>query len=445
MIDTRTSNLLLFLFGLFALLQVKLIGSIGISEIVVYLLAPFVFIGNIRLLRHDGFMPIIYLSFMVMTGCTLSSWHNNTPLPLFARGFAQIYSLFAFPVVFHKLIRDNLRGVRWLLLGMCISMVVNVFVFRQSYEVSMLAGGLNNDDTTRLIMNGPLFWLNRVGNFLVWPMEGWYFQTPMPFTLFSVVAMAIFSMVTSDSGRSATAYAIAAAGVICMGGKSIRRMRKLQNHFWTLAIGGLCLAVLLKAGYNFLAKNQLLNEKAQHKYERQFKQGGGLVQILVGGRSETFAGLLACFDEPIWGFGPWSYDEKGYYINFVAKYGTAEDYDDFHKRYEQARMMGFLPSMPSHSHIIGFWIRYGILGLTYWLYIVYCMYRHFRRNMAAIPQWFGMMTLWLVSNCWHVIFSPYGRRVNDMLFVTCLLLCDAVRRGRIPLPYEMQSEAMQHP
>jgi len=439
------SMILLPLFvGIFSMTQIRVVGSIGISELICYFAAPFVLVKNRYELRRDGFRPVIFLSICSILGCCVSSWHNNTIFPSFIRGLAVTYSLFALPICLHGILYKNLNGLKWILLGICISGIINIFVFRQSVEVSMLSGGEETAETTRLIMNGPLFWLHRLGSWLVLPVNGWYLHTPYPYAVVAPLIMAFYTIAATATGRSAFLGALIGSSVILLGRKTVSSMKVIQRHFWLFVFICFGLIVGLKVLYKAVAAGGFLNEKAMHKYEGQMKENTSLLGMLMGGRGETFAGLFACFDNPIWGFGPWSTDENDYTGRFMLKYGDYSDYVEYTKRLKQARARGWRsPSMPSHSHIIGFWVRYGILGLPFWLYIAYCMYRHFRHNMAAIPQWYGYFAIELGINSWHIIFSPYGNRIGDCLFITCLLLADAVRKGRVRLPDEMVAEVQK--
>ena len=118
------SMILLPLFvGIFSMTQIRVVGSIGIAELVFYFAAPFVFVKNRRELWRDGFGPVIWLSICSILGCCISSWHNNTIFPAFLRGFAVTYSLFALPICLHGILHKNLNGLKWILLGICISSI----------------------------------------------------------------------------------------------------------------------------------------------------------------------------------------------------------------------------------------------------------------------------------------------------------------------------------
>ena len=438
----QRSLLLPLLFGIFSMTQIRVIGSVGISELFCYFAAPFVCFRNSNALRRDGFRPIIWLSICAILGCCLSSWHNHTIFPAFMRGLATTYSLFALPVCLHGILRNNLNGLKWILLGFCISMVVNVFVFQQAVEVSSVQD-VNAAESTQVIMSKPLFWLQRIGGFLTLPVSGWYLNTP---TLYAVVApliMVLHTLVTTDSGRSAFASALGAVALLMIGRKKVSSMRSLQRHAVMIIIGIGTLLLLSTYAYKTLASKGYLNEKAMKKYEGQSKRGDNVVALLMSGRAEFFVGLFAAWDNPIWGCGPWARDENGVYEDFLLKYGDYEDFMKYMKSRQDAALRGHGAHMlPTHSHIVGFWAYYGILALPFWPYVLWCMWRHFRHNMAAIPQWYGYFALALPLYAWHIFFSPYGNRVEDCLFITCLLLADSVSKGRCQLPSSMVNELM---
>ena len=439
------TSLWLFLFGMFSMTQFGVIGHIGISEFVCFLAAPIVFANHYSLFKRDGFLPVIYLAFSACLGCIVSSWYNATHFALFARGFASAYSLFAIPVVLYSLLRNNLQGLKWIFIGIAISLIVNVFIFQTGFELSGYAGGEVSSNTVSQIMGGTLFWLTRVSAWLVIPVYGWYLKAPLLYLLVAPVAMSVHTVITTESGRSALITAVGTFVLILIGRKNIRTMLTVQRCFVIIVAIGILGAFAMKSGYVYLASNGYLNEKATKKYHDQSRKGTGMLDMLIGGRVGFFAGLGACADNPIFGYGPWARDTKEYYREFLMKYGDSEDYE----RYEKAQLEnmlrgGFYSLMPSHSHIVGFWISYGILGLPFWLYILWCMIRHFRRNMAAIPHWYGYFAYYLPLNLWHVFFSPYGNRIEDCVFVTCLCLANAVRVGKVSLPFEMHDEACKH-
>ena len=90
----RSLDLLMFLTGLFAMTEVYVGGFSAISELVIFMVAPFVFINDLPCLKRDGFMPLVWLLFLTICGCVLASILNHTAFPSLARGLAALYGLF---------------------------------------------------------------------------------------------------------------------------------------------------------------------------------------------------------------------------------------------------------------------------------------------------------------------------------------------------------------
>ena len=440
---SKTASFFLFLLGAFSMTQVHVVGNIGISELVVFFLAPFVFIIDYKVLKYDGFMPAIWLALLTCVGCMISSFCNNTLFASFMRGFASPYAIFSVLVIGHRLVRNSLGGFKWFCLGMALSITINIFIFQRGVEADAWGQGVRGLAAARGIMSGPLFWISRIKAWLYVPITGWYLQTPIVYSILTPIFIVLFSAITSVSGRSTAAAAIGSVLLVILGGKSRLRMWKLMRGFWGLAVGGLILIQFLMVTYKYTALNGLLGEKALKKYETQMKgEKSGVLPLLMGGRLEFFVGGYAAIQNPIIGYGPWALDVQGYYDQFLMKYGNADDYDDYLKLKAWQQQIGhtIVSVLPAHSHIIGFWIWYGIFGFLFWLYVLWQIVRYFRRDLATVPQWFGMLAVSTPTVLWSIFFSPFGDRVSETMFIVFILMTKAIRLGHVNLPPEMVFE-----
>ena len=443
--NTRTSSFWLFLLGLFSATQIRVVGSIGISELLVYVLAPFVFMRDYQKLKHDKFMPILFLAMSAMVGCVIACWHNSTPIPAALRGFATAYSVFAIPVVLHGLLRNNIMGFRWMLLGMAISGIITIFAFYNSAELAKSTGMAA--DTTSDLRSGELFWLSHFGAWPILPVQGWYLATPMPYAIIAPLIMTGYTIFVSASGRSAILTALLASVLILLGGKNRKRLRQLQKNI--VYVGILCVVVLgaMASLYKYAGKAGLLNKQAQQKYENQMKiktKGFSPLKMIMAGRLEFFVGLYECLQSPIIGYGPWAIDTEGIYEEFLRKYGDPEDYDDYTKYQHYLARAYYTRSyvlIGGHSHILQFWLSYGILGLPYWLYVIYLIIQFFRRYLSVCPQFYGFFIVFSSSFLWDVFFNPFAARMGFGLFLTMLLLVRAMARGFVQIPSEIEMNA----
>lgn len=427
-------TLLWFVLGLGSRLQV--VASLSITEIIVLGLAPIIFFVNHRDMKRDGIMPFFILSLLVVVGCIVASIANRTPPQFILRGLA-VTCIISCAIVFsHWILRRDPSGFKWFILALPISVIASTFMLRSSVEMSTLG------ETTQEIMEGPLFWISRVKPIVMAPTQGWYLQTPWGINIIAPLFMAGFSMVVSISGRSAALIALAFAVMVIVGGKTRRSISRISRHFWMIIIAGICFIMIAYVGYKMSAERGWLGEDARRKYDAQTEGGeGGIGRLLLGGRGESFIGLLACRDKPIVGWGPWARDENGYTEEFMLKYGTWEDYQNYVGYQLFLNKCGITDRMLScHAYITEFWAWYGIWGLLFWLYVIFVLLRYLKQDVAAVPQWFAWVACSIPGVFWGIFFSPFSDRVATPLLVVACLMARAIREGRFKLPQEMMRE-----
>lgn len=442
-------NVALFLLGGFSMTQVHLVGNIGISELVLFICAPVIFVTDYHALRRQGFLPLIWLLVLCCVGCVISSLVNHTPVPYFARGLATPYALFCTVVVGRRLVSRSLNGIKWFVLGVAVSVTINIFMFQQGVEADAYAEGARGMSAVDGIMNGKMFWITRLNAWMDVFLKGWYLSTPLCFSVAAPLLMCAFSMLSTDSGRSAAITALGAAMMVVLGQKSCRQMRLISRHIVLISLVALILTNAFAAIYKYTALNGALGEDALKKYELQMRgRKEGLLSYLLGGRMEFFVGAYACIQRPIVGYGPWAVDQDNYYGTFLEKYGTDDDYRSYIEMEKWWRTVIGMPRLrliPGHSHIIGFWLWYGIFGLLFWVYVLIQVVRFLRKDVATVPQWFGFLAVALPSFLWNVFFSPLTGRIPTGMFLVALMMTRAIRMGSVRIPDEMLQEMSKCP
>ena len=440
--STSTSSWLLFLIGLFSLTQIRIGFAIGISEIFIYLLAPFIFMKDYYLLKRNGMMFLVGMGFLVSVMCVVSGLYNNTPPYFIIKGLGSTYPLFAFPVILHRLLYRNMKGLRWLLLGVALSAIINVFVFQASVDRFRYGEG-TDQASVEAIMSGPIFWISRLSGFVTLPTYGWYLQTPIGYSVVAPLFFAFFSILTSASGRSAALGFLGGALIIGICRKRYATMRRFcQNFYIVLLIGALGLFAV-HGLYRTAAQKGYLGEKSRMKYERQSQGSSSMLKLLMGGRGEFFIGLLAAIDKPLMGHGPWAIDDGGYVLDFMEKYGTSEDYESVLKAeayVQRTSGWGRRGYIPAHSHIISFWLWFGAVGLFYWVYVLYAIFRYLHRELTSVPQWVGFLAGGAPTMLWALFFSGFGFRISTLPYVITLIMAHNVHKGRIALADDLKQE-----
>lgn len=431
----KRANSYLFFLGLFSELHVRLIGSLALSEVYMFLVAPLIFIADADKLRRHGFMPFIYFTFLAMMGCVFSSIINATPFPMAIRGFASVYSLFAIPVVLHRYISKNMAGLKWLILGVALSAFASVFGMQSGVEVAsgeIMEGGVEATE---------LYFVRHFGGLIsVW-YRGWYMSCPTAIAAILMFIPILQMLMFTATGRSALFVALISLFMLLYVNRRVDKMRNLKKHILLIGFIGMITAVAFTQGYKYAAINGMLTEGARNKYEYQTRKGGGPLALLMSGRGDVFTGFMACCDRPIFGFGPWAVDDGYYWTRFLLKFGDDEDIEKFHNEQKFKRQQGIQQSLiPAHSHIVGFWLWYGILALPLWIYVLKEIIVYMRRYMDAVPQWFAILACGAPGIFWNIFFSPFSSRVSVSMYITCLLLAIAVGKGAVKLPLNMVEE-----
>ena len=429
-----------FLLGLGSQLQV--LFSLSISEVIVLFVAPFLIASEIQYMRKHGVQIFFYMAIFVFVGCVLSLLVNHSEFYQVIRGLSVTCIVVCAIVVGHYMIRNDPQGLKWYFFGTMLSGFLCIFVFQRMAEVSMVHG-----TDVDLIMSGPLFWIQRLSALLTTPILASYLKLPLGYSIGVPLFLSLFSILVTESGRAASLTFLGAAAVVMLGRKKQRTMMSFGRHFiliFCLAAAGM---FVVKAAYQWAVMSDYLGEKARSKFEHQTANGTGVVQLLIGGRADSFVGLLAVADSPIFGKGYWAPDTEGYYEEFLSRYGNTEDYDQYIKNYYSVRGMRATRMISCHSHITSFWVWYGLPGLAFWLYVIFVMFRYLKYDAYAVPQWFYWLAAGVPNLLWHIFFSPFNARLGLPLCIVGMLIARSVRLCKYQLPpamiYEINKSEMK--
>ena len=442
--DTRKSSFLLFLLGLGSATKVYLLGTIALSELVIFPLAPVLLLMNLQRLKQDGFTVFLNMLGLMTAGLFASSWWNHSPYPFVLKQFAVFYGFFAYYVAFYCLLRNNIKGLGWFFLGLFMSGVVTIWAFNPSANVDSSGFAFVADATVDDIIMGPLFWIGKVRGLGQLPIIAEYLKTPLAYSIITPILFVVFALFTTITGRGQSMCVLIGCAMMCIGRKSRASMAKIGKHFWTCLIVGAAVLFSYKIVYSYAAENGYLGEEALVKYKHQTDQGTGVLSMLMAGRTEFFIALTAIVDRPILGYGPRAEDTQGYAEKFLLKYGTTQDLASYFYYKMHYLSRGMVASIPTHSHIMSAWVWCGVPGLAFWVWVIYTIYRHIRFYSAAVPQWFGYFALMIPSILWGMFFNPVSSRFEMPLLLVCMAYARAIASGKLQLPYELEMEARKH-
>lgn len=442
--STKVSAFWLFMLGLGSATKIFFLGTISFSELVIFPLAPVILLLNLVRMRNEGFLRFVYMLMFLVFGMIVSSLWNHTRFPYILKLFAVFYGFGAYYIVFYRLLRDNFGGIWWFFLGAAISGIITIWAFNPTADVSSTGFAYIGEREGEEVMRGPLFWIGKVRSWGSLPIIGAYLKIPILYSVLTPIMFTAFAMFTTISGRAQSICVLLGGAMMFVGRKSRVSMGKIGRHFFVFVGIGIVVLAAYKFMYSYLASNGTLGEEARHKYEWQTARGKGVLNILMSGRKEFFIATTAIIDSPIFGFGPRAEDKNSYAMKFLYKYGSYEDVQAYSYGLYKCMQMGIIPQIPTHSHIMSAWLWCGLPGFLFFLWVLYCMYRHLRFYSAAIPQWFGYFALTIPSMLWSIFFNPFGSRATLPLLMACLFFARAVTEGRLRLPPEMEVEARKH-
>ena len=440
----RMKSLLLFLLGLGTLTQIYFYGCLAFSELVIFFVAPVLYVTRYQKLRRMGFCVFINMLFGVIAALFVSSWYNDTAYPFVIKSLASIYSVFSYFIVLAILLKDNFNGLRWFLIGIFLSSLVTIVAFNPSAQVSESGFSYVGSSEVEDIIEGALFWTEKFKRLVQIPICGFYYQYPTIAAILTPVAYIAVVASTTVSGRASSVAFILSGVMIIIGRKKRKMMGSIGRHFFIFLFMGVLFLFAIKQGYVYAAEKGMLGADAQSKYERQSRKGTGLLRMLMSGRMGFFTAIPAAVHRPIIGYGPYAEDKEGYACRFVMEYGDDQDVKEYLMNEQRAMAVGYRRKIPTHSYIMGAWINYGLFGLIFYLWVLSLLYQHVKKFAAAIPQWYGYFAMMIPYYLWNIFFSPFGNRWEFAMLMTCIFYARAIGRGMIQLPEQLEWQAREY-
>lgn len=419
----RATDCLLFLIGCFSKTHITLIGSLGISEVFILLFAPIIFIRNVNLFRREKVMTLINLAFFWFVGAFISDLAIGSPFPVAIRGIAHPLMLLSSIICIYPLLRKDLDGLKWIILGFAFSEIISIFAFQSHLSGGIEAGSAEAIDK---VVGYKLFWVGKATAIGELPIKGWYFEMPGIYSKFVPLGLATFAL--ASGARSEFLAQMVSWILLMMGGKNIRRIQNMGRRTVYLLLALMVLGPVAKTIYKTAAKSGWMGESEEKKLEVQTKTGDSALKLIMSGRSDFFVSLLAALDRPILGWGSHAIDYNDYYADFLRRFGDAEDAQKYELQLQMSNGVHFLPM---HSHVTGFWAWHGIMGLVFWLYALWLITATLMKRIGVYPPYFGYLALVIPIMVWHILFSPFGLRTDKALLLVVCVIVRNIQQRRI--------------
>ena len=429
--EIRRKNINLFIIGLLSYTSITIIGTIGISELLLVFLSPFLFLMDFPKIRKEGTLILHVLSLLWMGGAILSDWIAGTPFQIAIRGVAFPMVTFAALTGIGHFLRNNLYGLKYLIIGMFCSYIISIFTLQSHVSGGYEAG---TAEALQAVVEYKLFWPVLISTILTLPIQAWYFSVPNLYAFSSTLVCAFVNLYFG--GRSLFLIGFTSFVLLMSVNKKVRNIVLVKRNAVKYLILFFVIGFASSYIYKYAVKRGYLGEVEEIKYARQTERGEGIFALILSGRSDFFISMFAAFDRPILGWGTHALDMNGYMVDFARKYGTDKGMED---ALRWAKIMGGTPRLPMHSHLTGFWCWHGIFGGLFWLYAIYIIIMGAFRGISNHPWAFGYIAVTLPFQVWTMLFSPYSHRIPEC---TLIIFCALISKNKPNMTYVSSSSRL---
>ena len=397
-IDKKT--LLIILIGFLSGFYVRIVGVLCLAELISLFIAAYVILTNkISFTKNKQFKNIIILSVLAFVGTIISGVVNGSSFIDITKWLSTIFLFVVDLIAVFWLLSDKVTRIIYYLFFSMIGVLLTSTILPQ-FSVHALVNVENEviqkTLSERLDLNAELFAYQYAPIFLFLIA---FLYGKMPKLTIAIMFFAGVFFLFGDSRHLFLIYELAAVimmflGVVNEQNKMIKmqKMRKNVLPFLIILFGA---AIVIKSSYEYMAKNGILGEWAQYKYELQSSNNN---DIVLGSRMITFEGLYIILKDPIWGFGPYAVDKNGYAQEFARMMKT---------EYDSSRILG------GHSFLVQFWTYGGILALLLWLYVIYLGINFIINGIVYEPSLTPFLLIFVILLLYNILFSPFGNRVSN--------------------------------
>ena len=395
--SSKRKDYFIFFAGLIGTFSLRILGTFYLIEILAFV--SYLFIPWRRYARNPRMVKLLKFAFLWLLGAIIADLWNHTGQTEMLKGWFNIIIFIGLLPFVYWALEDNPKRWIWYVAGNGISSLLSFYLVRSAeiegfgYEIWQLyAWG-----PFAVAVAGILYYkgYHKIAMFayLGWAVYALYGGSR---NLFLTISLAVCIM-----------YMIDKSGKISIVDQLTRFKSRLIPIFISLVIG----ALVVEKVYENLASTGALGDHAYEKYIKQKYSSGNLLE---SGRAETFMGLEIALKRPIVGYGSF----------VVYKPGMFSD-TNLNSRLQDYYHSVTIDYLPTHSHIIGYWVYHGILGAIFWLYVLVLMWRLFTSGAFMYePKMIGHCVYFSVAVLWAICFSPFGQRTPMAFFIIYLIILE---------------------
>lgn len=385
-------DLFCFVTGLLFMIKLRILGTIGVGEILALSVLPFIPIKACW--KNECVRRYVLLGVLWLVAIFFSDLYNSTETVRFAKGFFNVVILLLLVPFGYWMLKDNPQRILVFWIGYGISRLFSYY-FLEYDEFK------NEIDAESWIVYAYLPLAFGVFGFM-------YYRGKKLLSLILMEGFAIWTLFNF----SRHVFLVVTIGICML--LVLSKGTERQKVFRKTSPGKITALLVVAAigfygvswGYETLASNHMLGERAYNKYMMQKNSAGGL----ASGRVDFLQAIYAVERKPLMGYGSYPDTDKSLYAEFYRK-------TDFEN------ITGKIPDhMPTHSHILGAWIMAGLLSVPFWVYVIYLVLTYLFRYSIFDKRLALFSVTMSVYMTWNFVFSPFGARLDIDMFIVFVMI-----------------------
>ncbi len=371
-------NAIAFVLPTMMFVEVRMVGRLFLSEIVLLCLLPFLLMrrGNLVLERLPRKLLLLGLAWLLSQ--ILTDAIRNTPFEDWSRGWSKIvFLLVNFAAIYVYLDRKETRFVLFavgIAVGQILVYFFNPNVYADDFPWKF---GYGTAITMLCALASQVRFLGR--------------RLP-PSPVLALLGVLNFYM----GFRSLGLICLLTGWVLWLKHSSRVKLRTFKSSQVALFVVLSAIAAWGIANlYEYGARDGWLGDNEQKKY---LAQSAGDLGILLGGRTQILGSGQAIYDSPLIGHGSWAKDPK--YSDILT---SALEQHDYEVQGESDTDL-----IPSHSYIMGAWVEAGVVGAIFWIWLFFLTARTLIRSQLPNSPLSVLTALTAFNLLWNIPFSPFG-------------------------------------
>lgn len=399
--NTRKKDWLVFCLGLFTMIKVRFLGTFGVSEL--FMICLLVFKSkDAHFFRNKDAKLLFNLALLWLFGTIATDLLRDSGSVDMLKGIFSIVFLILILPASYWCLYDKIERVLYYVAGLSLSAIIG-FKFQQSVgfdEYEMDVWQVYAFEYLAVFVASLMFYKRKsaIGYSVLISYGAWslFHQSRNVFLLFVISSVTIFVM-QSYMKNNHIPHRVA--------------QKRFNNGFIKLLVVLSLTFWGIKGTYEHYASNGTLGERAKNKYESQKNSSMGL----VSGRGDFFITLKMIKESPIIGYGSYAKDKNELAYQKAKELGFKSDLE-----YSQQRIRRTL--IPGHSYILGAWVYNGILGLPFWIFSIWLIFKFIFHGLYSDVKLSPLLIIWSAIFMWNILFSPFANRAIIAMLLSALIV-----------------------